>query len=224
MRYIAKGAPPPALKAWLSSENEAWTPTWSAFGGAPKAETKAALLTEQGDLCAYCCERIDARRSHIEHIVPRSEATGDPGRALDHQNMVASCFGRDDEDPRLRRGVDADRHCGDHKGDVYDAARFVSPLDTSCEAAFVFTALGRVEPSAAGLDRAVYTIGVLNLNAARLRRGRTAAILGVEDVLAGLDAAVRGSLLSRLSDRQPDGSFVEFYPAVASALAYLAAT
>lgn len=222
MRHITKSDAPAELRDWLDAENEAWTPTWSAFGGAEKAATKTALLAEQGSLCAYCCERIDADTSHVEHVVPRSASTGDPSRALDYQNLVASCFGQDDEDPRLRRGAEPDRHCGDHKGSTFDASRFVSPLDLSCETAFAFTSIGRVEPTAEGLERADYTFRVLNLNAARLVRGRTAAITGIEVVLTGLDVEARRSLLARLADRRPDGAFAQFYPAVVSALSYLA--
>lgn len=229
MRYISKGDVPAALRDWLADANEDWTPTWDAFGGAPKAETKAALLAEQGSLCAYCCERVDAARTHIEHVVPKSGRNGDPARALDYTNFVASCFGEETGeegeaggDPRLRRGSSRDLHCGHHKGSSFDPARFVSPLSAECEAAFAFTAIGRIEPTEAGGTRAEYTIRLLNLNADRLRRGREAAITGVEEVLAGLDVDERRALFSRLSDRGADGAYRQYYPAVLSALSYLA--
>ncbi len=126
------------------------------------------------------------------------------------------------EDPRLRRGP-RERHCGDRKGGSFDASRFVSPLHPDCEAAFTFNALGRIASTAAGAGRADYTIRLLNLNATRLQRGREAAITGVEEVLSGLAPESRRSLLARLSDRRRDGTFVAYYPAIVSALSYLAA-
>ncbi|MEN8215065.1 MAG: hypothetical protein ABFS56_01540 [Pseudomonadota bacterium] len=47
-----------------------------------------SCLEEQYYLCAYCCQRIDDKNSHNEHIQAQSVA---PNQMLNFHNIVASC-------------------------------------------------------------------------------------------------------------------------------------
>lgn len=121
MRYISKGPEPDELRAWKARANPAWEPSWDSFQNPEKAAVGDALRAEQGHLCCYCCGRINALTSHIEHLRPRSTypkgSAAYEANALDYGNMLASCPG-ETEDPHP-----PSQHCGHAKGDWRVAAR-----------------------------------------------------------------------------------------------------
>ena len=113
---------------------------------------RAELVKEQKGLCAYCCSKITIEDSHNEHIEPRNMKDGTYSRrSLDYSNIVASC--------------NCAGTCGDHKKNVYDEARFVSPLHEDCEGFFSYDPDGYMHGDE-------YTISLLNLNSFGLRRAR----------------------------------------------------
>lgn len=62
------------------------------FDDLDKGEVRAALLQEQGFLCAYCMRAIvnDGKYTTIEHFIPLSMSKK---RALDYSNYMAVCDG-----------------------------------------------------------------------------------------------------------------------------------
>ena len=166
MRHIHKGpnSPRPLAKAHAAPPVDAAgaSSRWQAFSD--KAKVQAALLDEQYQLCGY--SELNAARHglgvHIEHIEPKSRA---PQRTFEHGNLIASALHADD----LGKLAPADRFGGHAKGDRYDPARFISPLDPGCRCYFAYDSDGIIGP-AEGLSehdsgKAAYTIQLLNLNA-----------------------------------------------------------
>ena len=120
------------------------------------------LIEEQKGICAYCCGKIRCGNAHNEHIEPRHPGKYESKRSLDYTNIVACC--------------NTVRTCGKKKGNDYEADRFVSPLNPTCEDIFTYYANGIID----GDD---YTIRLLNLNAYELQEARRA----VYQQLQGLD-------------------------------------
>jgi len=114
------------------------------------------LVKEQKYICAYCCCEIDEESAHNEHIEPRHPRVGVSKRSLDYNNIVASCY-----------GFAGDETCGAKKENEYDETRFVSPLDSECEANFSYNPNGHMEGDE-------YTIELLNLNSYKLKQAREA--------------------------------------------------
>jgi uncharacterized protein (TIGR02646 family) len=96
MRYVAKGAEPQKLRKWKT--DNAASPQNLQYGNLPgevSKQVRAALLREQGYLCAYTMRRLQSVADcHIEHVQPQNTA---PGLDLDYANMAA-CFPRDGGD------------------------------------------------------------------------------------------------------------------------------
>jgi uncharacterized protein (TIGR02646 family) len=122
-------------------------------------------------MCCYSEVRPDERGlgSHIEHVQPKSLY---PHRTFDHQNLMMCAFEDQalGQTARLSRG---DTFGGHAKGDDYDPARFISPLDADCARYFTYLSDGQIVPAttlgAHDLARARYTIEVLNLNCGTLQ-------------------------------------------------------
>jgi len=164
MKHIVKGLEPDVFSAWKALENPDWTPTYDDLRGAEKQAVKTALMQEQGYLCCYCERQLSDDDSHIEHFKPQHLADVDP---LDYANLLSSCQNR------LDKGVP--RHCGNLKGDWFDAHLLVSPMSPDSEARFSYTADGRIHPSADDAA-ALATIQHLGLDIPKLISLRSAAI------------------------------------------------
>jgi len=121
----------------------------------------AELIKEQKGLCAYCCGRITAEKSHNEHIEPRHPGKYTSNRSLDYTNIVASC--------------NAPETCGNKKKNRYDSEKFVSPLDENCEGKFTYYANGEIVGDQ-------YTIDLLNLNAYELKNARKAVMRELQNL------------------------------------------
>lgn len=116
---------------------------------------KSVLIKEQKGLCAYCCGRITEEKSHNEHIEPRHPGKYVSDKSLEYTNIVASC-----NNPET---------CGNKKGNSYDVKQFISPLDETCEDKFTYYPSGKITGDE-------YTIGLLNLNAYKLKNARKSVI------------------------------------------------
>ena len=218
MKHIVKGPEPAELATWKAQWNEATrAPRWEDLSGDVSQAIKRALFAEQGHLCCYCGRRIVDGDSHIEHLVPRNPATGDPALTFSWDNLLASC------QANLTRGDPV--HCGIKKGDWYEAALMVSPLGAGCEQRFRHELDGRMGPAAEADRAATETIRRLDLDGARLRALRKGAI---EGLFAMLDHELQPEEYQKLAaayrERDAEGKFASFCQAVLAALDFLCAS
>ncbi|MGE0333300.1 MAG: hypothetical protein AB7P37_21675 [Ramlibacter sp.] len=183
MRRIQKGNECEALALWRVANAAVPQNLVYGGGGFPNVQVLAALLVEQGELCAYTLKRIDPNTAHIEHLKPQRKCQEeDAARVAANQavsredvawsNMVA-CFPA--PNPVAPPGYGAVM-----KGKWWPAggaAGFVSPLNNDCESRFAFGLNGEmsaaVEDDAAAND----TIKAIGLNDDRLQELRKKAIL-----------------------------------------------
>jgi len=161
------------------------------------------LVREQGSVCCYCGERIEARNSHIEHFRPRSRF---PGLALDYSNLLASCQGETEE--AHARQI----HCGHKKGDWYDERLTISPLAPDCEGYFRYTSAGEILPVD---DRTRHipareTIRHLGLDCESLTAARKKAFEPVLDIMDSLSEEDGRELLRQYNEEDRSGRYTPF--------------
>lgn len=200
MKHIVKGVEPGVFTDWKALESPNWTPSYDDLRGAEKEAVKAALMHEQGYLCCYCECQLSNDDSHIEHFKPQHLPDVDP---LEYANLLCSCQNR------LEKGMP--RHCGNLKGDWFDANFLVSPMSPDSEARFSYTADGRINPSANDAA-ALATIEHLGLDIPKLVSMRSAAIAPfLDDELSNeeLDRFVEGYLL-----KSAEGRFAPFWATI----------
>jgi uncharacterized protein (TIGR02646 family) len=209
VKHIAKGSEPEFLLEFKRGESPDWQPSYAALGDDVRVrnELKAALLAEQGWLCCYCCQRIEAVTSHFEHLLPQE---GNPQLDLEYSNLLASCSS---EGPH--------RHCGARKG---NRKIEITPLQPDCEEHFNFDLLGAVAANPTSLSRAEKTIEILGLNQPLLRESRRQAIVGFTENIDQLSNSEIGKLIRHLNRRDTDGKFEPYQPAIVQALTSFAAT
>lgn len=140
------------------------TLSWRNTTAEERAETRRALLDEQGHLCAYCTRRIAEDNSHVEHIVPQSEAAGanDPS-SLDYGNLLAVCDG-------FAGSVDG-QTCDRSRG---NASLAVNPLKPETLESIRYRRDGRILADDPRIDGDVTR--TLNLNHPMLVRNRAAVL------------------------------------------------
>lgn len=137
MRTILKAQEPSELTIWKRDHPNGRYENLSTL---ERQIIRQACLQEQYYLCAYCCQQVDGKTSHNEHVEAQRSA---PKRTLDYYNIVTSC--------------NKNGQCGKAHGSE-DLP--LTPLRPECETELKFYLSGRVE----GLsDRARQTIRVLNL-------------------------------------------------------------
>jgi len=137
VRKINKGQEPESLVRWKRKNPNK---RYQDLDAEVRQEVRAACVSEQFHLCAYCCQRISVERSVNEHLQARAIA---PQRDLDFNNIVASCDTKDQCDAA-------------HKSQLLP----LTPLMDECEMELKFKFSGRVEGVT---ERARETIHVLNL-------------------------------------------------------------
>ena len=99
----------------------------------------------------------------LEHFRPQSDHD-----FLDFANLLCSCQNN------LQKGEP--RHCGHLKRNWFDDKLLISPLDSTCESRFAFTADGHIKPRKETDPAAKTTIEKLGLNIPKLRDLRKHAI------------------------------------------------
>lgn len=205
MKYIKKGRPPQPLKCWIR-ENSGVPGAQYGTLDFPTSATKKALLSEQGNLCAYAMVPIDASTSHIEHIKPqvlsRSEIA--PNETWDYANLLA-CYPGNNPDETGRTQFGATK-----KDDAWEGEKFVSPLQESCENRFRFSSDGSVAVNSPGDEAAAWTIDTLGLDNVVLGEWRRAAIEAFGVSLTAPNPLKRTEaerLRVIVKDRREDGSF-----------------
>jgi uncharacterized protein (TIGR02646 family) len=157
--------------------------SWAGLGAEDRNPIRAALVRDQGWLCAYCQRRIDTEedrcglsRMKIEHWIPRrpqeAAESRDPAD-LRWSNLLGVCLGVSaaSSEVRSRRNT----HCDTHRG---NAELFLHPVEgqgPDPREHLRYTGAGVVE-SARSHARVEADIRALNLNAPQLVRGRLEAL------------------------------------------------
>lgn len=213
MKRIQKRKEPSRLREWKRNNSQFADANYDAYGF-PVAEVNAALVVEQGGLCAYTMIRITTATSHNEHLKPRSvskaEVPPNYAETVDYNNLVA-CY------PDTSA---ADKQCpfgADFRGKRWDAQRMITPLMGICETAFEFDQSGEVRPSTPGDHAADWTIEALNLNHRDLISLRKQAYLehGLSPVHPKpLTATAARTLAADVCNQKKDANFKPFCIAI----------
>lgn len=153
MRFIHKRSEPETLLEFKAMSNSNWEPSYDSLPKARKDIIKKALIDEQKGLCCYCERIITESDSHIEHFKPQDRFSE---YALDYNNMHCSCMVEQTKGTPL--------HCGMAKGNWYDEALLISPLDPNCESRFKYLGDGRILPANSTDEAARETIRHLCLD------------------------------------------------------------
>ena len=170
MRHFVKGLSPTAFEAWKALANDDWQPTYDDLQNPEKRKLHQALLDEQGQVCCYCGRNISLTDSHVEHFRPQELRVD---LALSFDNLMASCIRETEPGAPL--------HCGHAKGNEFDEALHISPLDPSCERRFIYTLTGSVLPSDTADVQATYMSDLLRLDIDFLRNRRHEALSSAFD-------------------------------------------
>ena len=170
MKYVRKTGCPRSYSAWCAEVAGTDKSDWREVFSDHKELILAAMIADQGGLCAYTMRRIDNGSSHVEHIKPQTRCREDLyGSDLDYANLVA-CFPRNDVKGQPLYGARLKGNWWDN-----DGAEFVSPLQPACEHVFRFKFNGEIEAIDNRTD-AITTIAVLGLDHASLTEDRKRAI------------------------------------------------
>jgi len=171
MKYIQKGKEPQNFSDWKATQKSLGVNyDYKSLYNPEKGSVHISLLSEQGYICCYCCNKVEQSKSHIEHLAPQSKTNSE--LSVDYTNMLASC-GRDPKWPE---------YCGHKKQDL---AIGVSPLQANCEEFFNYSSTGEILPTANNLAHqkdAQTTIEVLGLNHYDLMEGRKQAFEALEGI------------------------------------------
>ncbi|MDX1909418.1 MAG: retron system putative HNH endonuclease [Bacteroidia bacterium] len=216
MKHIVKSTEPPTFAAWktthaahiasIGNDARALWDYWGQHHGGAKNDLKHQLLDDQGFICCYCMQGIQHDpNTSIEHVEPKSS---DPqALAFDWNNLLAACNGsRPDPQPR-------ELICDAEKGNQFIK---VSPLHVTCESQFEFKQLdGAISGKTTD---AVDTIAILNLNASKLKRLRSAVI--AQELEETTDPVVAASRIPALLTKSSTGRFSPFCLALISFLKF----
>lgn len=137
-------------------------------GGANRRiRLRSHLISEQGNICCYCMNRITNSSSHIEHFKPKEHFDQ---MDMDYTNLFASCNGEGSM-------MLDEEHCG-HKKDNWWHEDMVSPTDIEIENMFKYSIDGKIH-CVRGKEKsniADMMIHNLGLDSFHLERNRRQAI------------------------------------------------
>lgn len=144
---------------------------WDDYHGPSlKAELKEhMLLEEQLMYCPYCEKLLDDEsEGHIEHIKPRDKY---PQFFQDYDNLIVSCNNKST--------------CGMYKGNDYHA-HFIHPVLENPKEYLKYDLMsGEIVPASHKedvIERALYTIKLLNLNEYSLVKSRKILVIQMEQM------------------------------------------
>ena len=129
--------PEESVKGFKSYKSEQW-------GQIPeelKTVLREQLSQEQNGLCCYCCQIIDDKTTHIEHLQCRQDY---PQKCFDYENLLLSCSTR--------------KQCDNAKG---SQALPLTPLMSECDSEIKLNLVGELESES---ERGKQAIAILNLN------------------------------------------------------------
>lgn len=90
MKHIKKSEEPQEFKDWKQQQKSTGINyNYESFQNPEKRLVHSALLSEQGYICCYCCQKIEKETSHIEHFSPQSKT--DAELSVTYSNLLASC-------------------------------------------------------------------------------------------------------------------------------------
>ena len=215
MKYIQKTGCPHSYSEWCAEVEGTNKSDWREVFSAQKKLILAAMIADQGGLCAYTMRRIDNNSSHVEHIKPRSRCRQDlRGSDLDYTNLVA-CFPRCDVKGQPRYGARLKDNWWEN-----DGTAFVSPLQPTCEQIFRFKLNGKIE-AVGNRTEAITTIEVLGLDHRSLTEERKRFI---EEFIYGptgdnpMSYADAQRARNSICNRNGNSLFYEFCVAIRAAL------
>lgn len=205
MKYIQKNPEPQEIIGWkqkFKNKNRR-LPQYEdiAHDRKYKVILKEKLLSEQGDVCCYCCKRIGLSDSHIEHFRPKGNRQYRM-LSMEYENLLASCQGFHGKG----------ENCGHNKANEYDEGLIISPLEKDCEEHFKFSSRGKI--IAADKDnRAACTIELLNLDIPALNAAREAA-MWESGAMEDMTEEECRSLLKKYSSKDEKGQYAVFCDAI----------
>lgn len=202
MIEIKKGTEPAGLRelrdraaAMGLSPEEAY----NTLRGSLKDGVRDALISEQGQLCAYCMCKIprddvdaDIAPIVIEHYVPRNPADGrDTGQGLDYQNLLAVCNGN-----RARKGRHRfiDLTCDAHRGNT--EFKKVNPCKKETLLSITYTLDGKIDSSDPDVKYDLENTLNLNCPASPIPNERKATLDGLIQYIDDLGEISERELLS----------------------------
>ncbi len=160
------------------SVNAASKDPWSTFKYS--AGTRDSCRNEQFSLCAYSEVELSETLlgMHLDHVKPKSKF---PTDTFSHTNLLLSAI----DDIKARSLTKRDVFGGHARGDRYHPVWFIHPLKPDSHLFFHYASDGLIQPrrglSTRDRRRAVYTIGIMNLNAPFLVNLRRRWIEEIED-------------------------------------------
>lgn len=164
MKHIRKSEQePPCLVQW-KEENLELTVNRHYRSLKCKPELRAALVQEQGGLCAYTMQRIDFNSCHIEHLTPQDACKWSFAKYgykyaddTSYFNMLA-CY--------PASGVNPGYGAFNKNAETLT----VSPLDIGCEQMFSYFADGQVQGNTPQANKAIDTLKLNHKSLVELRR------------------------------------------------------
>lgn len=174
MRLIRKGSEPGLLLAHRKTPGA----SYENLSADALKELRAALVREQGGLCAYCMGRVAAEtkpalKMKIAHHLPR---TIDRLQALSWKNLFAVCTGNEGTPPK-------DQHCDTRQGDT---VLQIFPGNAEHIASLSYAGSGEVRTGRDDLRHDIET--TLNLNQVSLRNRRKEALRAALGSMAQLSS------------------------------------
>jgi uncharacterized protein (TIGR02646 family) len=141
-----------------------------------KNATKSQRNAEQGGLCIYCEQTLDATWGHVEHVKPKSGPNAQSGLTFVYSNLVHSCDG-------AVNGV-IYKHCGHTKGHAILA---LEP-GLGCNAELILRTDATIEPLETVPEPRRTALradieGLLNLNHPTLKAARRSWLDSFLDIL-----------------------------------------
>jgi uncharacterized protein (TIGR02646 family) len=170
-----------------------------------KDDVRSQVLLEQGFTCAYCMQRISPAQTKIEHWACQDR---NPNFQLSYQNLLGCCKGNEGSSPKGQT-------CDTKKG---NSDLKYSPADP------MHMILNRIRYAGDGMisspdpDFDIELNTVLNLNYARLKSNRHAAIKSVQKKLNNKEGTRNKAVIQRLIEKykmkNADNKFTPFYGAI----------
>jgi uncharacterized protein (TIGR02646 family) len=164
MRRIDQQPEPTAYAEWRAASQADINYGYDLIPGKLRGQVKAALIAEQGGICAYTGIEINLDRSHIEHLIPQAHCVQGVSDVA-YSNMAACYPGPDGAYVpfgavfKANWPPPAEQHL------------FVSPFSSNCEARFSFSIRGKISVAPAD-EAARVTVERLGLDNKRLERLR----------------------------------------------------
>ena len=170
-----------------------------------RIDVRTNCLIDQFYLCGYCCNRIDEKTCHNEHIIPQNSVEGENLTLDFDNNIIASC--------------NASLHCG-HKKDNNKID--LTPLMTECESEIIYQLNGKMTHTTPRAQATITTLGIRNKSLENKRKQIIDLILfEYVDDLSNLNIEEDYYLeliIDELSKPNVDGRLEAFVPVITNVI------